>query len=72
MSKENRQGGQRGKGGKKKSSSRKYYTWDLTRIMEETRILEMQSLLYESDEAFRELTQAKETRPEDLDCEKAE
>ena len=63
-SKKNGRSGQRGRGNKMKSSP-KYYSWQLSRTIAETRALEMKSLIHESDEVLRMLIQEKEARPED-------
>ena len=56
----------------KENAPCKYYSYNLVRVIQETRALEMKCLFHESDKAFRKLIQAEETRPEDPDGENAE
>ena len=55
-----------------KKSSKKYFSWDLAPIIAESKRLEMELLLLESNKVFRMMKQAEETRPEDTDSKKEE
>ena len=64
-------GGHPGRADKTKESPQ-YSPFEISRIIAETRALEMQHLIYESDKAFRMLMEEEDTYPADPDSQKAE